>query len=52
VGIDKQPHPYTINNKSSKPSFDTNDTLIVKQHEPHVLYFRVTNEDFLSGFKT
>ena len=52
MGIDKQPHPYTITNKNSKPSFEANDTFIVQQDEPHVLYFRLTNEDFSSGFKT
>ncbi|CAF3510163.1 unnamed protein product [Adineta steineri] len=51
VGIDQQPHPYTLHNKDCSATFEEN-TLIFKQHEPNILYFRLTNEDFLNGYKT
>ncbi len=51
VDLEKQPHPYIIDNKSSKNSFD-DEGLIMKQNEPNILYFRLTNEDFLQGSKT
>jgi hypothetical protein len=51
MDIDKQPHPYVIDNKISKRLFD-DEKLIFKHNEPNVLYFRLTNEDFLAGFKT
>jgi hypothetical protein len=51
MGIDKQPHPYTIDNKTSSNTFE-DDVLIFKQNEPNVLYFRLTNEDFQNGYKT
>lgn len=50
VDIQKQLHPYTLDNKSSKNSFD-NETLIVKQDQPNALYFRLTNDDFINGHK-
>ncbi len=50
MGIDKEPHPYTIDNKNRHNLFE-DQTLIFKQNEPNILYFRLTNEDFLSGFK-
>ena len=51
MDIEKQPHPYSIVNKTSK-SLLAEQVFIVKQDEPNILYFRLTNEDFLSGFKT
>jgi hypothetical protein len=51
MGIDKQAHPYTINNKACADTFD-DGVLIIKQKEPNVLYFRLTDEDFLNGYKT
>ena len=50
VSIDKQPHPYVIDNKAVRKSFQ--DTLIFKEDQPNVLYFQLTNEDFIAGFKT
>ncbi|CAF2409681.1 unnamed protein product [Rotaria sp. Silwood2] len=48
VGIDRQPHAYTIDNKERKVS-----SLIFKQEEePHSLYFHVTKEDFDKGEKS
>jgi hypothetical protein len=51
MGIDKLPHPYMIHNKTSSDTFE-DDTLIFRQKEPNVLYFRLTNEDFQNGYKT
>ncbi|CAF2493655.1 unnamed protein product [Rotaria sp. Silwood2] len=51
VDIEKQLHPYTIDNKNSKKSFD-DQVLIFKETQPNILYFRLTNEDFLIGYKT
>ncbi len=51
MDIQKQPHPYSINNKASQKSLEDH-VLIVKQDEPNILYFRLTNEDFLAGYKT
>ncbi len=51
MDLEKQPHPYIIDNKNSKNSFD-DEGLIMKQNEPNILYFRLTNEDFLQGSKT
>jgi hypothetical protein len=50
VDIMKQSHPYTISNKTCKKSFE-DEALIVKLDRPNILYFRLTNEDFLNGFK-
>jgi len=50
VDLEKQPHPYLLDNKSTKNSFE-GEGLIWKENEPNVLYFRLTNEDFLSGYK-
>ena len=51
MDVEKQPHPYMIDNKLAKTVMD-DESLIFKQNEQNVLYFRLTNEDFLSGFKT
>lgn len=51
VGLDKEPHPYTLDNKTSSPSFDPN-ALIFKQEQRNVLFFRLTEEDFRNGYKT
>jgi len=51
LDIEKQPHPYVIDNKISKNLFE-DERLIWKEDEPNVLYFRLTNEDFVKGFKT
>jgi hypothetical protein len=50
VGLDKQPHCYTLENKYSKTSFDE-DALIFRRNDPHTLYFCVTDEDFKVGHK-
>ncbi|CAF0943769.1 unnamed protein product [Rotaria sordida] len=47
VGIDKQPHPYTIDNKECNIS-----PLILKLNESHSLYFHVTKEDYDNGEKS
>ena len=51
VGLDKQPHPYALENKTSSDTFEDN-VLIFKQGDPNVLYFRLTPEDFQNGYKT
>ncbi|CAF1240598.1 unnamed protein product [Rotaria sordida] len=51
MDIEKQPHPYTIDNKIIKNSFE-DQALIFKGDKPNILYFRLTNEDFLNGYKT
>ena len=51
MGLDKEPHPYAIINKSASDTYEDN-VLIFKQADPSVLYFRLTNEDFQNGFKT
>ncbi len=51
MDVEKQPHPYLIDNKISKNSLE-GEGLIWKENEPNVLYFRLTNEDFLAGYKT
>jgi hypothetical protein len=50
VAKDKQPHPYTIDNKQCFSYFDAN-ALIFRQNEAHTLYFRLTPEDFAKGYK-
>ncbi len=50
VDLEKQPHPYLLDNKSAKNSFE-DEALIWKENEPNVLYFRLTNEDFLNSYK-
>ncbi|CAF3935289.1 unnamed protein product, partial [Rotaria sp. Silwood1] len=47
----KQPHPYTIDNKTSNKSFN-DQVLIFKMTQPNILYFRLTKEDFITGYKT
>jgi hypothetical protein len=51
MGIDKQPHPYTLYNKTSSDTYEDN-VLIFRQNDPSILYFRLTNEDFQNGYKT
>lgn len=51
MGIDKQPHPYTIDNKNSSNTFEDN-ALIFRQNDQNVLYFRLTDDDFRNGYKT
>ncbi|CAF3932875.1 unnamed protein product, partial [Rotaria sordida] len=51
MDINKQPHPYVIDNKISKKLFD-DQTLIFKENKPNVLYFLLTKEDFLNGYKS
>ena len=51
VDIDKHPHLYAIDNKAARSSLDDN-MLIFKKDQPSVLYFRLSNDDFLAGFKT
>ncbi|CAF3332083.1 unnamed protein product [Rotaria sp. Silwood2] len=51
VDIGKQPHPYSIHNKTSKISYD-DQALIFKDGPPNQLYFRLTDEDFTNRYKT
>jgi hypothetical protein len=51
VGLDKEAHPYALDNKTCSDTFEDN-TLIFKQGDPNVIYFRLTNEDFQNGYKT
>lgn len=51
VGLDKELHPYALENKNCSTTFEDN-TLIFKQNDPGVIYFRLTNEDFQNGYKT
>ncbi|UJR28743.1 hypothetical protein I4U23_009970 [Adineta vaga] len=50
VDIEKNPHPYSINNKTSKNKLDE-AALVLQENESNTLFFRLTNEDFLSGCK-
>ena len=50
MDIHKQPHPYVIDNKSSRTVFD-DEGLVFKLNASNVLYFRLTNEDIVVGFK-
>lgn len=50
VGIDGQPHPYTIDNKTSSNQLDDN-TLVFRQNDLNTLYFCITNDDFKAGHK-
>jgi hypothetical protein len=51
VDTDKQPHPYVLRSKASQSSFK-DEAPVVQQQQKNVLYFRLTNEDFIAGFKT
>ncbi len=51
MGLDKEAHPYALDNKTCSDTFEDN-TLIFKQGDPNVIYFRLTNEDFQNGYKT
>lgn len=51
VDMEKEPHPYTLDHKSARPLFE-DGALIIKQTDPNILYFRLTNDDFVRGFKT
>jgi len=50
VDMEKQPHPYSLENKSAQSSFE-NGTPIIKQNDSNILYFRLSNEDFSRGYK-
>jgi hypothetical protein len=50
VAKDREPHAYSIENKTSKAIFD-DDALIFRQNDLHTLYFCVTNDDFKNGYK-
>ena len=50
MGVDKEPHAYAIDNKASVSTFEET-ALIFKQNERHLLYFRVTEEDFRNSYK-
>jgi hypothetical protein len=52
MGIDKQPHPYTIDNKTRPDTYDDNALIFKQNNEPNILYFRITNDDFQNGYKT
>lgn len=49
--VDGKEHRYALENKSSSSTLD-DQCLIFKQEAPHVIYFRVTKEDFSNGHKT
>ncbi|CAF4623591.1 unnamed protein product, partial [Rotaria sp. Silwood2] len=51
VDIQKEPHPYSIHNKTSKISYD-DEALIFKDGPPNQLYFRLIDTDFNNGYKT
>ncbi|CAF4784970.1 unnamed protein product, partial [Rotaria sp. Silwood2] len=51
VDIQKEPHPYSIHNKTSKMSYD-DEALIFKDGPPNQLYFRLIDTDFNNGYKT
>ncbi|CAF3515262.1 unnamed protein product [Adineta steineri] len=51
MDIHKNLHPYSLENKASSKSTEEL-ALIFKQNNPNILYFRLTNEDLLSGFKS
>jgi len=51
VGLDKEPHPYTLENKNSSNIYDPN-ALIFKQDQRNVLFFRLTDDDFRNGYKS
>ncbi|CAM4854335.1 unnamed protein product [Rotaria socialis] len=51
MSIDKQVHPYAIDNKTSSNIFE-DSTLIFKPKGSNALFFRVTKEDFLNKQKT
>ena len=51
MDIERQPHPYTLENKSRQKRSD-DKALIFKENEDNTLYFRLTNEDFVRGCKT
>ncbi|CAF3757783.1 unnamed protein product [Rotaria sp. Silwood1] len=51
VDIEKQPHPYSIDNKTSKISYD-DQALIFKDGPSNQLYFRLTDKDFNNGYIT
>ena len=46
--IDRQPHPYTIDNKERLKS----EELIFKSGEVNSLYFHVTEQDCRQGHKS
>ncbi|CAF1109628.1 unnamed protein product [Adineta steineri] len=47
LGIDNQPHPYTIKNKECGKS-----SLVVKKNESNTIYYDVTNDDLVKGYKS
>ncbi|CAF3534009.1 unnamed protein product [Rotaria sp. Silwood1] len=51
VDIEKQPHLYSIDNKTSKFLYD-DQALIFKDGPLNQLYFRLTDQDFNNGYKT
>ena len=51
VGTDKLPHPYILDNKAKLPEFGES-ALIFKQDEPNTIYFQLTDDDFLKGYKS
>jgi len=51
MGVDKQAHPYSIDNKNCSDTLEDH-TLIFRQNDPNILYFRLTNEDYQNGYKT
>lgn len=51
MDIFQQPHPYIIHNKDSVKGYDAR-ALIFKTTEENILYFRLTNQDFVNGYKT
>ncbi|CAF4314210.1 unnamed protein product [Rotaria socialis] len=51
MDIEKKPHLYTLDNKTRMKQPD-DQLLIFKQEEVNTLYFIVTNQDFINGYKS
>ncbi|CAF1096201.1 unnamed protein product [Adineta ricciae] len=47
VDILKNPHPYSLNNKTS-----ADQSLDIQSDEPNKVFFRLTNDDFVNGSKS
>lgn len=51
VDIEGHPHPYSLDHKAAQSSF-ADGALIIKQNDPNIIYFRLTNDDFVRNYKT
>ena len=47
VDVLKNPHPYSLNNKTQ-----ADQSLDIQSDEPNKIFFRLTNDDFVNGFKS